>query len=435
MDRWFTWESLQGGFAIGAVLMAITSLIFIWRLRGIINWQLSLRNEMKDISNEIDTAGETRKQALQIVLDHCQRSWRATFPELRELAGLSSYLRSIAFCYHPRAEKPELKITIGRFLSCSRELVRRLELILHRSGFKKLKRVRIRHIRKSFEWYDQVNKYRVVKFYGRYQKIIKKLFQLRLVIFPDPFLWVAHLSNRLTILVLTRCLLVDVYLFLGKLAIHAYDEKEKEVSVSIEADELEKTLEDLNFLIPSEPDIKDPQIKEIRNRLVGFTSMVISTPKLEDWKQSVRETANVIAIKYFPDSECPLEEAALGPVLTRSQAWIKSICEAEKIPVVKRFYKIKIESLYNVKSLSDGLLPNQVRTYAKKAWDTYRWTKWPLKVYRMAKKGTPFGIAINVGWVVAKKSFVNFICRHSFDIAHKELEIIYSQSQVKPTIK
>jgi len=429
MDWWLTWQILQGVFAFGAMLLAVASIIVAWRLRGILSWKRFLRNELKGLNKEAEGTTETREQALKVVLERCQRAWRATSPELRELADLSAYIRSIATCYHPRVEKPELRITTGRFLKSAQESVHRLELILRRPGFQRLRRVRIRHIRQSYEWYNRVNQYWIVQCFSRYQKVIKRLFQLRLVILPDPFSWLAYLSNRLTILTLTRCLLVDVYVFVGKLAIQAYDEEKKEDAFSTEMDELEKTLEDLDSLKPLEPDITDPQIQEIRNRLVGFTAIVISDPGLEDWKKAVRQTAKAIARKYFPDAERPLEEAALGPLLTRSQIWIKSLCETEKLPVVKRFHRIKIESLYNVKSFTDSLLPKQVRTFAKKTWDMYRWMKWPLKVYRWVKKGSPVGIAMDVGWVVAKKGFINFICRRTFDMAYQELEMVYSQSR------
>jgi hypothetical protein len=106
------------------------------------------------------------------------------------------------------------------------------------------------------------------------------------------------------------------------------------------------------------------------------------------------------------------------------------VCETEKIPVVKRLHRIQIESLYSVKSFTNSLLPKQVRSFARKAWDMYRWMKWPLKVYRWVKKGSPVGIAMDVGWMVAKKGFINFICRRTFDMAYQELEMVYSQSRV-----
>jgi len=430
MDWWLTWQILRCVLAFGAMLLAVASIIVAWRLRGILSWKRSLRNELKDLNKEVEAVGNTRQQALKVVLERCQRAWRATSPELRELADLSAYIRSIATCFHPGVEKPELRITTGCFLKSAQESIHRLELILRRPGFQRLRRVRIRHIRQSCEWYDRVNQYRIVQTFTRYRKVIKRIFQLRLVILPDPFLWLAYLSNRLTVLTLIRCLLVDVYLFAGKLAIQAYGEEGKEEAIPTEMDELEKTLEDLDSLKPSEPDITDPQIQEIRNGLVGLTAILISTPGLEDWKKAVRQTAKVIAKKYFPDAERPLEEAALGPLLTRSQIWIKSVCETKKIPAVKRFHRIQIESLYNVKSFTDTLLPKQVQTLVKKTWDMYRWMKWPIKVYQWVKKTSPLGIAMDVGWVVAKKGFINFICRRTFDMAYQELEIVYSQSRM-----
>ncbi|MDP2645807.1 MAG: hypothetical protein Q8P24_12775 [Desulfobacterales bacterium] len=431
MDPWLPWKFMRGLLAYGALSIAIASLIYIWRMRGISNWRRSLRNELNGLKSEIETAGKQRKQALAIVLDYCRSSLRATSPELKELAGLPEYLCSIASCFHPSAEKPELRITVGRLLSCAREVVQWLERILHRPGFQRVKQVRIRHIRTAYEWYSRVNKYRIMKFYRRYQKTIARIFQLRLVFLPDPLLWVAHLSNRLTILTLTRCLLVDVYLFLGKLAIYAYDEEEQGKPFRIQEDELEETLEGLNSLWPSEPSVADPRIKAIRSRLAGFTAMVISTPTLKDWQQAVREAAGVVAEKYFPDAGHPLEEAALGPILARSQAWIQSICETEKVPLVKKFHGIRIEALYDIKSFADGILTESLRNFIRTTWGAYRWVKWPLKAYRLFRKGSPLGIALEVGWVVVKQSFVRLTCLYTFDKACQELETIYRQSLPK----
>ena len=431
MDWWLTWHILQGVLAFGVMVLTATSIIVVWRLRGILNWKRSLSDELKGLNKEAEAAGERKKQALKVVRERCHRLWHATSPELRELADISVYVHSIATCYYPGLEKPELRISIGRFLKSAHDSVDRLELILRRPGFQRLRGVRIRHIRRSYEWYDRVSQYWIVRCVSRYRKLVTRIFQLRLVILPDPFSWLAYLSNRLTMLTLTRCLLVDVYLFVGRLAIQAYDEEGKEELIPSELGELEKVLEDLDSLEPSEPDVTDTRILEIRNRLVGFSSILISSPGLEDWKKAVGRAAKVIARKYFPDAKRPLEEAALGPLLTRSQIWIKSVCKTEKIPVVKRFHRIQIQSLYRVKSFTDILLPKHVRIFAKKIWDMYRWMKWPLMVYQGVKKSSPVGIAMDVGWMVSKKAFTNFICRYTFDMACEELEMIYSQSRAK----
>ena len=413
------------------MVLTATSIIVVWRLRGILNWKRSLSDELKGLNKEAEAAGERKKQALKVVRERCHRLWHATSPELRELADISVYVHSIATCYYPGLEKPELRISIGRFLKSAHDSVDRLELILRRPGFQRLRGIRIRHIRNSYEWYDRVSQYWIVRCVSRYRKLVTKIFQLRLVILPDPFSWLAYLSNRLTMLTLTRCLLVDVYLFVGRLAIQAYDEEGKEELIPSELGELEKVLEDLDSLEPSEPDVTDTRILEIRNRLVGFSSILISSPGLEDWKKAVGRAAKVIARKYFPDAKRPLEEAALGPLLTRSQIWIKSVCKTEKIPVVKRFHRIQIQSLYRVKSFTDILLPKHVRIFAKKTWDMYRWMKWPLMVYQGVKKSSSVGIAMDVGWMLSKKAFTNFICRYTFDMACEELEMIYSQSRAK----
>jgi len=431
MDWWSTLHILKGVLAFGVMLLTAAIIIVVWRLRGILNWKRSLSNELKDLDKEAEAADEHKEQALKVVRERCQRIWHATSPELKELADISVYVHSIAACYYPGLEKPGLRITIGRFLKSAHASVDRLELILRRPGFQRLRGVRIRHIRRSYEWYDRVSQYWIVRCVSRYRKLVTRIFQLRLVILPDPFSWLAYLSNRLTMLTLTRCLLVDVYLFVGRLAVQAYNEEEKEETTPSELDELEKALEDLDSLEPSEPGVTDAQILEIRNRLVGFPSMLIANPGLEDWKKAVGHAAKIIAGKYFPDAERPLDEAALGPLLARSQLWIKSVYKTEKIPVVKRFHRIQIQSLYRMKSFTDIWLPKQVRIFAKKTWDMYRWMKWPLTVYRRVKKFSPVGIAMDVGWMVSKKAFINFICRYTFDTACQELEMIYSQSRAK----
>jgi hypothetical protein len=429
MDWWLTRDILQGVLACGVMLLAAASILVVWRLRGILNWRRSLSQELKDLDKEAEGAGAHKEQALEVVRERCQRVWRASSPGLKELADMSPYVHSIAACYYPGLEKPELRITIGRLLKSARDFADRLELILRRPGFQRLRGVRIRHIRHSYEWYDRISHYGIVRFVRRYRRLITRIFQARLVFLPDPFSWLAYLSNRLTMLTLTRCLLVDIYLFVGRLAVQAYDGEGEEEPIPSKLGELEKALEDPVSLEPSGLDITDARILEIRNSLVGFPAVLISSPGLGEWKNAAGHAAKLIAEKYFPEAERPLEEAALGPLLTRTHIWINSVCKTEKIPVVKRLHRIPIHSLYRLKSFTDIWLPKQVRIFAKKTWHMYRWIKWPLMVYRGVRKSSLGGIAIDVGWVVSKKAFSSFICRYTFDMACQELEMVYSQSR------
>ena len=432
MDWVIVWRVIKIVLASGSILLAVISIIAIWRLRGVLNWKHFLRNELKELNSEAETAGKSRQQALGLVKDRCQRVWQAPSPEIGELLEISSYVRSIAGCYHKGYEKPEWCISVGRFINVAQELVHRLELILRKPGFRRLERVRIRHIRQSFEWYERARQNRIVQYLSRNLKVITSALRIRLVILPDPFSWLAYLSNRLTMLTLTRCLLVDIYLFVGEMAVDAYDDENQGSTPSAGMGELEKTLDDLDSLKSSETDISDLQIREIRDRLVGFLSMATSSPGIEEWKQALVQTAHLVAKKHFPESVKPLEEAALGPLLARSRVWIKSLCEADAFPIVNRLYMIKIESLYNMKSFADSLLPKQFRSLIKKGWEMYGWMKWPLKGYRWIKMGSPAGVAMSIGWVLAKRGVINLVYRRTFDMAYRELEMVYCQSRSFP---
>jgi hypothetical protein len=59
MDWWLTWRTLHGVFAFGAMLLTVASIIVVWRMRGILSWKRSLRNELKGLNKEAEAAGET----------------------------------------------------------------------------------------------------------------------------------------------------------------------------------------------------------------------------------------------------------------------------------------------------------------------------------------------------------------------------------------
>ena len=215
MDWGVFHHMLKGLAVLGAFLFLSATLIAVWRVRGIFGWNRSLRRELRRLEQHADGAPESRKRAVTVVVERCREVWRSHLPGLSKLADLPDYVRAIARSYHPEGERPELKITTGRLLRAARESVRRLDLILQRRGFQTLRRVRIRHLRQSYAWYDRLSQYRVVRWLSRYQKVIRKIFRLRLYILPDPFSWLFYLSRRLTILTLTRYLLLDIYLFVG----------------------------------------------------------------------------------------------------------------------------------------------------------------------------------------------------------------------------
>ncbi len=428
MDALAVWKIIRALFSLGAIAITTISIIAVWRLRGVLHWQRSLGNEMQHLRESAETTGGSRRQALELVLQACQSIKTSTSMDLNQLTDLMTYIRSIAACYHRKSERPELQIKVGRALRSIRQSLDRLDQILRRPGFKKLQRIKLRHIRQSLEWYERLRHSKIVKLIRAFGDYIKSIYWLRLFIIPDVFTWLAYFSNRLTLLILTKCLMIDIYLFVGTISIDAYEITDENNNMPNDIEVIENALEEIHLLKPSEIKLDDPQILKIRDKLVGVDRMLISTPGLSDLKKSVIEAAEIIAQKYFPEAEKPLEEAALGPLLKRCQSWLYSICESKNWPVVNRFHGIRLITLFEMKSFSDTLLSEQMKVLAKMTRDVYRWIKWPLKIYRWIKRTSPVQMTLNLGWIIVKKSFINYIFRYSFDTACKELENVYSQS-------
>jgi hypothetical protein len=225
---------------------------------------------------------------------------------------------------------------------------------------------------------------------------------------------------------------VDVYAYLGKLAIRAYGQSTEPISEPSSKAALEKAIEDLDSLKDPKPPLMDPiidpSVQEIRNRLVGYTTLLTGPRGLDDWNAAIKETATVTAKKYFPNVDHPLEELALGPLLERSQIWVKTLYDTEKLPIVKGFHGVKLASLYAAKSLSDRLLPQSVRAAAKTSWTMYRWMRRPFRLYRLMRKTSPAAITLQVGWLLARRGMANVIYRYTFDTVYQEIEIMYRES-------
>lgn len=421
------WTYLKIFWGVSALIVSVIMLILVWKMRGVFTWRRSLKRELAALAKEGETAEGPRKAAIDLVVERCQVIEGAGYLKPGEVTRLPDFVRDIASCYHLESETPELEITAHRLLQSVRESMDRLDMILQRRGFERLKGVRIRHLRSSVDWYQKVSEYRIVQWLKKHWEKLSKAYLLRLVAFPDPFSWLAYLSNRLTMLSLTKYLILDVYMFTGTLAVKAYDQDPEALDDEPDEEQLEGLLQDLDEAEEDLPNLDNEEVQAIRRELVGFSNLVMSTPGIEQWKDAVTEAAQIIAKQHFPDAEQPLDEAALGPLLERTRAWIDTICHSEQYPVVHRVHHLRLSTLLRLRSLPD-MLPAPARAFMKKAWKTYSWLKWPWKVYKMVRKASPLGLALSVGSVVAKKGFIGFVYRWTFDSACRELDVVYRQS-------
>jgi hypothetical protein len=427
MEGWLLFRQF---WSFLALILLLCTLIILIKARGIFSWKKSLKKELNNLQQKATEATGPTKDAIYIIVNRCKEILSSFSPDVSQLQYFPQFIQSIAACYHPQSDHPELQITISALLKSCDKSLGRFDQILQRRGFKRLRIVNIRRIENARQWYLRLSASQVYKWYFRHYNKIRGIAQFRLFLFYDPFMWLAYLSNRLTLLLLVKYLMVDLYLYFGKLASAAFAVGEEDDQEAIEAQEdLEKTLEELESLEDMQHRQLDPEIQEIRNRLMGFTAILTSNPTFTDWKNAVYNAAMVISIKYFPESDTPLQEAALGPLLERSRSWIVKLSKGEDYLLARHLYQVRLGTLYRAKNFSDLILPNALKIILQKTYATYGWIRWPLKVYRWVKKRSPWMIALDLGWFAAKKASIAYIVGNTFDRVCEELEIVYHQSR------
>jgi hypothetical protein len=427
MDGWFYLKLFWASLTLITLIFVGIALV---KARGVFFWRQSLNKELNELRQRAGQATAPTKLAIQLVENRCREVLSSFSPEIGEMVNLPQFIQSIAACYHPTSEHPELQVSIGSFLQSIEMSLGRFDHILNRPGFRRLRRVSIGNIKNARHWYVRISSSRFFSWYFRYQKAIRQILRSRVILIPDPFMWLAYLSNRLTVLLLIKYLMIDLYLFFGKLAIDAFGRKETANPEGLETEAvLENTLQELNSFEDIKDPAMDPEIKAIREGLIGFLSVLTATPTLTEWKNAVYEAGRIISRKYFPESANPLEEAALGPLLERSRHWIGTLGKGEEYFLARYLYRMRLDTLYRAKNLSDLVLSKPIKIFLEKAFKTYGWFKWPFKVYRWAKRRSPWVIAMEVGWLTAKKSSIVYIYGKTFDQACKELEMVYNQSR------
>lgn len=409
-----------------AVLLGVSFLL--WRVKGVFSWKRSLKEELKELKASSEASTSVRKAAVGIIEGRCLEVSRSFSPEIGDMESFLQYVRSIAACFYPDSERPELHISIGRVLKSLDTSLGRFDQIFQRPGFNRLQGVSIRNVQDARNWYLRITGSRVFRWYFRHQKKIKRVSQFRLLVFPDPYAWVIYLSRRLSLLLLTKYLLLDLYLFLGKLSLDAYSREEPSNPID-EVEELEEALEEFEELEEKEEWPDDPEVRLIRKRLFGVTSAMTSSLTFDDWKKGVKDAAHVISKKYFPDSEAPEEEAALGPLLERARNWVGNFTKGEQILPVRQLYRVRLDTLYRAKNLSETVLPKPIRRLIENSHKTYGWLKWPLKTYRWSKKSSLWRAGFELGLAVAKRAALIYLYKKAFDRSCKELENVYRQSR------
>ena len=430
MDWWTVIKIAWGG--IGFVLLGLILVLF-WRGRNVIAWNRAIRRELRNLAREAEGASPAREQAIRIIIRMCRDISHSFSPQkTADTKKLHDFIRSIAACYFPQAERPELQISLGQFLESLDASLSRFDQIIHRPGLKRLHAISIKTLHGLYRWSNNLADRFWAKWYLAHHEKIQQLLLIRLFIIPDPFSWALFLSRKLIVLVLLKSLLMDITLFVGKLALDAYDQEGKR-PVKENDESIEAVLEDLSQVDLTSAMEYDPEIAAIRRNLVGFASVMLANPTFQDWKIAIRRAARVIARRHFPDSDRPLEEAAIGPLLERTRSLLGTLGKGRQMAVIRHVYKTRIETLFQAKDIGDMVLSPTVRGILKTSSSTYRWIKWPLKIYRRLKRFSLPGLATDIGWVLGKKSAMILIYGRSFDQACLELNWVFASSAAMHT--
>ena len=440
MNVWYFWIFFKAGIAILALIICVVSLLVIWRVRGILQWQRSLHAEMKALNQMAHKSHGSKRLAILKVIQLCDDIRWSHSPDPAKIMHLDGYLHDIASCYYPDSERPELCLTLGQALSAATILVERLNMIIKRKGLRRFAHIKIKHIHKALLWYQQIYRHSLFNWFLRHRSLISRLMLIRRFLLIDPFSWAAYFSNRMTILIITRTLLLDVYLFIGLLAIDVYDPQTTKRDNRIDNDQLAETLATLYDSSFSDEWQNDPELAQIRSQLTAIPKKIIQPPTINEWKQSILTATNIIAARHFNQSNAPMEEAALGPIVTQLQNLLRSITEVKSYAGIKQLFAVRLESLYDIRAFTGNVSRWRITRLMQKAWGGYRTLRWPLKFYRWIKGSSPTGIAMGMGWEILQKTMINFLARFTFDKTCKEIDGLYYRSkknvhQRKRTIK
>ncbi len=429
-------ENMRLLYALAGLCLTAGLGIMLWRVRGILNWKRSLRRELAMLHRAKAAAEGPREAALARVIETCEAIWRNSSPDLNQIRELPDYVRNVATAFFPDEPRPELCLSIGRLLSAAQCLTDHIARLLQRPAFRRLGHLRIRQVHQMFTWYQNLNSNPVFAWAMARRRMINRALHLLRIVLPDPLAWLAYLSRRLTLIMVGRCLLLDLYLFTGQTVIDAFDTQNDIATPVKNQDEHagETVLEAYEALIKEENALADPELAAIRSNLVGLPARLWNPPDRDEWQTAVKKAAGLIASSNFPDATAPLEEATFYVLLDRGRAWLKAMAECRRIAVVKPLYKVSLKRLFQIKAATEGDIMRLTGHLAKGAWTAWRWGRWPTKMLRWIKRRSPAGMAGEIAFGLACRTVTNYLFRFGFDRACRELEMVYRISREKTEV-
>jgi hypothetical protein len=422
-------ESLRAVLAFFGVMLALVVAGIVWRVRGLFSWERSQRYELAALRREQQAAEGITAKVYTEILSSCEAIWRSPSLDLDHVKSLPHYWRRIAGCYYPDQPQPELCLSVGRLLAAAQQVADRLNAMLQRPGFNRIGRLRVGQVRRSFDRYQRLTARPTVAWFLARRRTIRTVRHAMRVALPDPLVWIAYLSQRLTVMMAVRCLLVDLYLSTGKIAMKAFDTQRSSTATGQGERASRTALDAYGKILETEHNSPLPDaLEQIRSDLTGLPGRLWQPPGVDEWYQAVEQAAHIIAAGHFPESRSPLDEATCHVLLERSCYWLEAMAAARRLPVVRPLYGISIKRLQQIKVLSESDLLQWTGKVAGSIWSVWRWARWPVQLLRWIRRRSPAGVALELGSTLALKAMHNYLARYGFDHACQELDIVYRLS-------
>ncbi len=419
---------LRWAWACLAVMTAAAVAAVIWRMRGLLSWKRSQRSELAELRRQMESAEKTASAAAAEIVRTCEGIRRSAAPDIGHLTSLPEYWRRIAANYYPGEPQPELCLSVGQLLAVARQLADRLEALLRRPGFNRLGRLRVGQVQRTFHWYQRLTAQPVVAWMLARRRAIRTFRHAVRVVLPDPLVWIAYLSQRLTLMIVVRCVLIDLYLSTGKIAMEAFESQLRSVP-AVERDKASRmTLDAYGQALEKENRSLPDALETIRSGLTGLPGRLWQPPGIEEWCRAVERAAGVIAAGYFPESPAPLKEATCRVLLDRVRHWLETMAAARRLSVVRPLYGISLKRLQQIKAVTESDLLRRTGKVAGSVWSAWRWARWPVQLLRWIRRRSPAGVALEVGSTLALKAMHNYLARYGFDRACQELDTVYRLS-------
>jgi hypothetical protein len=225
---------------------------------------------------------------------------------------------------------------------------------------------------------------------------------------------------------LLRCILTDLYLTVGTLAVECYDDEEPDA----ESEDVAAKIFGSGGLRRNEEGYPDPRIRDIRRSLPGVTDSFSLGQWGLRWRRAVERAALVFASDQFPSARNPLEEASFGALVERLSAWLLEISKLERKSLMRAVLGVRLETVLGLGEMAGGDAAAMVGRTFRSFKDIYRGLRVPVKAARLLSRGSAGKVAFEAGWTFAGRIVASYCFRYGFDLACREIDIVYRKSRL-----